>query len=181
MSRIGKKPIFLPQGVTVTQEGDVVTVRGPKGELSMELRPEVGLLIDLNQVRVLEKIKTKSSRAFWGTTRSVLDNFVAGVYKGFEKRLEIQGLGYRANLEENTLVLLLGYAHPVRLEAPTGVRFKVEKNIITVSGADKALVGNVAASLRALKKPEPYKGKGIRYEGEIVRKKAGKKAVAAAK
>lgn len=172
---------MIPIGVTVKHEHGILAVEGPKGVLSFKLRPEVEVMIEGNVLRVEEKMKTKKSSAIWGTTRAVIANLLQGVHQGFEKKLELQGLGYRAQVEGKILVLALGFSHPVKIEPPEGISFKVEKSMITVSGIDKVLVGNVAHHIRALKKPEPYKGKGIRYEGEVVRKKVGKKAVAATK
>lgn len=180
MSRIGKQPIKLPEGVTVTEADRRVTVAGPKGTLSLLLRPEVGLARDGRSVGVRPILPTKRTAAYWGLTRSLLNRMVEGVSRGFEKKLEIEGIGYRANLDGGTLILALGFSHPVRVDAPSGITFKVEKNVITVSGIDPVLVGDVAARIRRLRPPEPYKGKGIRYAGEVVRRKAGKKAVTSA-
>jgi len=181
MSRIGKKPIIIPQGVEVKRDGLRIHVRGPKGELFFTLRPEIDFVISGSEVNVSEAKVTKGSKALWGTTRTVINNLIQGVHSGFEKKLEIHGLGYRASVEAGKLILSLGYSHPVEVVPPEGVSFSVEKSIVTISGSDKVLVGNMAHYIRSLKKPEPYKGKGIRYLGEVVRKKAGKKAVAASK
>jgi len=180
MSRIGKKPILIPNGVTVVSDSGFVTVKGPKGELKKKIVP--GTLLEINDGVVLVKVSKddKRSSALWGLSRSLVANMVSGVVSGYEKKLEIEGVGFRASQEANGLTFLLGFSHPVKMDTPSGITFKVEKNIITVSGIDKELVGQVAAEIRSLKKPEPYKGKGIRYQGEIIRRKVGKKATATA-
>lgn len=178
MSRIGKKSITIPEGVEVKVEGDLVMVKGPKGELKNQIRPEIKVEIKDKEIGLKPVILHKGTSALWGTFRSLINNMVEGVTKGFAKILEIEGVGYRANLEGRDLVLSLGYSHPIKVKAPQGIEFKVEKNTITISGIDKQLVGQVAAEIREKRKPEPYKGKGIRYQGEVIRKKAGKKAVA---
>ena len=179
MSRIGKKPIELPPGVTATKNGRVLSVSGPKGMLSLNLMPEVDVAVegDILSVKLIKK--TKKSAAFWGLSRALISNMADGVSRGFEKKLEIEGIGYRAAMDGSNLQLSLGFSHPVRVEAPAGITLKTEKNIITISGIEKELVGNAAAGIRKLRPPEPYKGKGIRYVGEKIRRKAGKKAVAA--
>ncbi|MBI4134956.1 MAG: 50S ribosomal protein L6 [Candidatus Sungbacteria bacterium] len=176
MSRVGKQPITIPEGVSVDIRDGRVAVKGPKGEVVRIIRPEVRVEAKDGVVVVLPVAFTKKTPAFWGLTRALLAHTIEGVSRGFEKKLEIEGVGYRAQIEDKNLVLSLGFSHPVKLEPPEGIEFKVEKNIVTVSGFSKEAVGEVAAGLRALKKPEPYKGKGIRYQGEIVRRKAGKKA-----
>ena len=176
MSRIGKKPIEIPSGVVVTVDGQRVSVRGPKGEIHRQVRPEIKIEMADNRLILSSAIETKKTPAFWGLTRALLAHAVEGVSKGFEKRLEIDGIGYRAALEGKDLVFQLGFSHPVRFHAPAGIEFTVEKNVITVSGFNKEIVGETAARIRALKKPEPYKGKGIHYQGEVIRRKAGKKA-----
>ncbi len=191
MSRVGKKPIEIPQGVEVKIEGEKVTIKGPKGELSKELPPEIKIeLKDATpsitlppQARpsgkilvVSPRIETKRTKALWGLTRSLLANSIEGLTTGYEKKLEIEGLGYRALIEGEDLVLRVGFTHPVKIKAPEGIKFSVEKNVISVSGIDKELVGQIAAKIRKVKPPEPYKGKGIRYFGEVIRRKAGKKA-----
>ena len=180
MSRIGKKPILIPEGVEVKIEGDIVRVKSSRGELSQEIRPEIGIELKEKKIIVSPKIKSKQTNALWGLIRALLANMVKGVTEGFEKKLEIEGLGFRAQIEGENLVLLVGFSHPVKIETPKGIKFSVEKNIITVSGIDKALVGQIAAKIRKVKPPEPYKGKGIRYLGEIIKKKVGKKAVTTA-
>ena len=180
MSRIGKKPIQIPDGVTVAKEGNLVRVKGLKGELSWEFNPVVDIDISEKEILVRPAVQSKKTPAIWGTTRARIQNMVDGVTRGFEKKLELEGIGYRAALEGQNLQLSIGFSHPVRVEAPPGIKFAVEKNVITVSGIDKDLVGATAAEIRSMKKPEPYKGKGIRYQGEVVRRKQGKKATAAA-
>ncbi len=179
MSRIGKKPIKILEGVEVKINGRKIIVKGPKGELSREVLPEIKLEQKQGKIFVLKQAETKKSNAFWGLTRSLIANMVEGVARGYEKKLEVQGLGYKANLQGEDLVLHVGFSHPVKFPAVPGVKFSVEKNIITVSGFDKEKVGQTAAKIRKIRPPEPYKGKGIRYKGEVVRIKVGKKAVAA--
>ncbi len=179
MSKIGKKPISIPSGVEVKWEKPVVKVKGPKGELSLELRDEVDLEISDSEVRVKKVADTKLARSLWGTYRSLINNMIIGVSQGFEKKLELVGVGYRAEVKGNTLVLQLGYSHPIEYPIPEGIEIKAERTSITVRGIDKQKVGQVAAEIRAFRPPEPYKGKGIRYEGEQVRRKAGKAAVGA--
>lgn len=180
MSRIGKKPITVPQGVNIAFTEFEVSVKGAKGELKRMLPPYMGLKLEENILTVVPRRETKKTSALWGLTRSLVANMVAGVTAGFEKKLDFEGVGYRANVEGDMLVLQLGFSHPVRFKAPQGIKFSVEKNAITVSGIDKELVGDIAAQVRRLRPPEPYKGKGIRYRGEVIRRKAGKKAVASA-
>ncbi len=175
MSKIGKKPIEIPEGVTITVAEQAVKVKGLKGELSFKLPKEVELKLDGRQLLVLPVGKSKRTPALWGTARAILANMVTGVEKGFEKQLEIEGIGFKAQLEGNDLILNLGFSHPVIFKPPEGINISVLKNIITISGISLELVGQTAANIRALKKPEPYKGKGIRYAGEIIRRKAGKK------
>lgn len=177
MSRIGKQPIQIPEGVEVKIDDNLVVVKGPKGELTQELHPEIAIEIKDKEVLVKLAEKSKKSSAIWGTYRALIGNMIEGVTKGFEKRLIFEGVGYRASVSGNKLVLNLGFSHPIEIETPKGIEFKVEKNTITVSGVDKQLVGEVAANIRAKRKPEPYKGKGIRYEDEVIRRKAGKKVV----
>ena len=192
MSRIGKQPIKISPGTEIKIEGDTIKVKGSKGELSFDLPSEIkaemkedNILISPKNKETAQKEsagkKTNEASALWGLTRALIFNMVKGVTEGFEKKLEIQGVGYKAAMQGNKLVMQLGFSHPVELETPEGVELKVEKNIIIVSGIDKQKVGQTAAKIRDFKKPEPYKGKGIRYEGEKVRRKAGKKAVASEK
>lgn len=180
MSRIGKKPIPVPSGVTVTVTDNFIFVKGPKGELSMKIHPDIKAEFKDGFLMVSPLRVTKRSSALWGLFRSLLANTVEGVIKGFEKKLEFEGIGYKANVEGDSLVMQLGFSHPVRFKVPEGIKFFVEKNIIVISGVNKELVGNVAASIRKFKPLEPYKGKGIRYQGEIIRRKSGKKTVASA-
>lgn len=177
MSRIGRKPIPLPPGVTVKIEGSRVTVRGAKGELTRTFDPDIRIELEENALRVHRPTDTRRHRALHGLTRALLANMVAGVSQGFEKRLEIQGVGYRAETQsDGSLVMYLGFSHPVRVQPPEGIAFEVDPRtrVITVRGVDKELVGRVAAEIRAWRPPEPYRGKGIRYVGEVVRHKAGK-------
>lgn len=175
MSRVGKRPIKIPEGVTVEISQHQVTVKGKLGELTCDLRPEVKVAQKDNEIKVELKEKTKSSAAFWGLTRALINNMIKGVSEGFEKRLELVGVGYRAKQDSSGVSLTLGYSHPVLFERPEGVEIIVEDNKnIVVKGADKQLVGQTAANIRALRKPEPYKGKGIRYKDELVRTKPGK-------
>jgi len=183
MSRIGKMHIPIPTGVTVGVSGDAVRVKGPKGELVNKIPAGVLVTIEDNSVRIVLDTDTSAphAKALHGMVRAVVSNLVTGVSAGFSKTLEIVGTGYRAQMEDKKLVLHLGFAKPVEYIAPSGIQISVESPTrITVGGIDKVLVGQVAANIRGFKKPEPYKGKGIRYEGEYVRKKAGKAAVGAA-
>lgn len=179
MSRIGKKPINVPSGVTAKMVDSVLVVNGPKGEIKLEIPQEVGVETKENEILITPARLTKKSSALWGLFRSLVANMVQGVTDGFEKKLEFEGIGYRANIEGETLIMQLGFSHPVRFLVPEGVKVSVEKNVITISGIKKDLVGETTARIRGLKPPEPYKGKGIRYRGEIIRRKAGKKTVAA--
>ena len=179
MSRIGKKPIEIPADVEVKIEDQKIMVKGPKGELQREVRPEVGIEIKDKKISVVPQQETKKTKAFWGLFRTLISNMIEGVRQGYEKKLEMEGVGYRASLEGEDLVLQVGFSHPVRIKPEQGIKFSVEKNTITVSGIDKQLVGQVSAKIRAVRPPEPYKGKGIRYSGEQIRRKAGKKVVTA--
>lgn len=179
MSRIGKKPITIPAEVTIAIKGDIISVKGPKGELSRRLDPRIHVEMKDGIATVSVTGSDKAARSLWGTSRMHVSNLVDGVTKGFFKQLQIEGIGYRASVEGTTLVLLLGFTHPVKVEGGP-VSFKVEKNIVTVSGIDKEIVSKVAAQIKRVRPPEPYKGKGVRYVGEIVRKKIGKKAAAGA-
>ncbi|MBI3631074.1 MAG: 50S ribosomal protein L6 [Candidatus Sungbacteria bacterium] len=180
MSRIGEKPIMIPSGVTVNVSAGRIVVKGSKGELVRVCHPEIEIRMEDGRLVVVARRNNLKNSALWGLWRSLVANMVEGVASGFEKKLEIEGVGYRAALEGDTLVLQVGFSHPVRVSIPAEISLKVEKNVMTVSGADKQKVGEMAARIRALKKPEPYKGKGIRYQGETIRRKAGKKAVASA-
>ena len=176
MSRIGRMPITIPQGVTVDVQKNTVRVKGPKGELSRTFDPDMQIALEDNTIVVQRPTDHRRHRALHGLTRALLNNMVVGVSEGFVRRLEIQGVGYRAELQGNNLVLNVGYSHPVMIEPPDGISFQVEKGYrgISVSGFDKEMVGEMAARIRRVRPPEPYKGKGIRYEGEYVRRKAGK-------
>ncbi len=180
MSRLARKQIAIPQGVTVSQMDDTLTVKGPKGEERLPLLPFVRVAIAADGIKVEKEGNHTQSRANMGTMWSLTRNAIEGITSGFSKVLEIEGVGYRAAVEGSTLVVSLGYVHPVRFPIPPGIQIAVEKNVVTVSGTSKDLVGRVASQIRALKKPEPYKGKGIRYRGEVVRRKVGKKAATAA-
>ncbi len=176
MSRIGKLPIEIPQGVTVEITGNEVFVKGPKGNLSFKFEREIGVKKNENIVTVEVVGKSKRSPALWGLTRAMIANMVKGVTEGFEKKLELVGVGYRAKqVSPNEISMTLGFSHIVEFKSPESVEIKVVDNThMTISGIDKNLVGLTAANIRKIKKPEPYKGKGIRYEGEVVRRKPGK-------
>lgn len=175
MSRIGKRPITIPSKVTVTINGSHVAVKGPKGELSRVLPSAVTVEQEGDTILVKRHDESRLSRQLHGLSRTLVANMVDGVSQGFQKRLEIQGVGYRAQVQGRNLVLSLGYSHPVQIEPPEGIQLAVENNTnVIVSGFDKELVGNVAAQIRDKRPPEPYKGKGVRYAGEVVRRKAGK-------
>jgi large subunit ribosomal protein L6 len=175
MSRIGKMPVTLPSGVDVKVDGTQVTVKGSKGELSREFTDRVSFTMDDGVITVGREDDTRESRALHGLSRALLSNMVEGVSEGFSKVLEIQGVGYRASLKGSDIELLVGFSHPVNVKAPKGITFEVpEPTRIIVSGIDKEQVGQVAADIRKVRPPEPYKGKGIRYSGEYVRRKAGK-------
>lgn len=178
MSRVGKMPIPLPKGVDVAIDGNTVRIKGPKGELKREIPGDISLSVDNGAVSVHRPGDEPVQRGMHGLTRTLVANMVQGVSAGFEKVLQVTGVGYRAALQGSKLVLTVGYSHPVEIEPPAGVTIEVPAPTrIIVKGADKELVGAVAADIRAVRKPEPYKGKGIRYEGEYVRRKAGKAGV----
>jgi large subunit ribosomal protein L6 len=175
MSRIGKKIIAIPSGVEVNCQAELVSVKGPKGELSLTLPPGVMVKKDNQQIAVsVRNSRVKREHALWGTSRSLVANMIEGVTNGFSKKLEINGVGFKAQVKDDKLILNLGFSHPVEFPFPAGITIKSENNIITVEGIDKYLVGETAAEIRALKKPEPYKGKGIKYSDEVIRRKAGK-------
>lgn len=175
MSRIGKKPIEIPAGVTVTLNEQTVNVKGPKGELTNTFNPDMAIKIEDNIITVTRPSDAKEHRSIHGTTRSLIANMVEGVSKGFEKTLELVGVGYRAQKQGNKLVLNVGYSHPVEFDPDEGVEVEVPVNTkVIVKGYNKEKVGALASNIRAVRPPEPYKGKGIRYEGEIVRRKEGK-------
>jgi len=177
MSRIGKQPITVPAGVDVVVDGSRVAVNGPKGALEQRFNAEVRILKEDGEIRVERTAEDGFHRGLHGLTRTLIANMVEGVTNGFEKRLEIVGVGYRATLKGSDLELALGFSHPVVVRAPKGIEFEVPSPTrITIRGIDKQAVGEIAANIRKIRKPEPYKGKGIRYEGEYVRKKAGKAA-----
>ena len=180
MSRIGKRPVPLPKGVTATIDGRTVTVKGPKGEISRTVHAELSLALEEQSVAVKRPSDEPRHKALHGLTRTLVANMVEGVTKGFSKSLEIQGVGYKAEVKPFGVQLVVGYSHPVPYHAPKGIKISVDNNTqVKVEGVDKELVGQVAAELRSVRPPEPYKGKGIRYVGEQVRRKAGKTAQAA--
>ena len=180
MSRIGKKPIEIKPGVEIGISKGIIQVKGPKGSLSMKLVSEIDVLIEEKEIKVNPKdINDNKSKALWGLIRTLIANMIDGVTKGFEKKMEINGVGFKARVEGKDLILDVGFSHPVKITAPENISFLVEKNVITVSGIDKELVGQISASIRKIRPPEPYKGKGIKYSTEIIRKKLGKKAAGA--
>jgi large subunit ribosomal protein L6 len=175
MSRIGKKPVTVPQGVTLDLKGSEVAVKGPKGELRRQLHPEMQLALANGIFTVSRPSEEQKHKALHGLTRTLVQNMIDGVSKGFMKTLEIQGVGYKAEAKPYGVNLIVGFSHPVKYEAPKGIKISVENNTtVKIEGADKEKVGQVAAELRAVRPPEPYKGKGVRYRGEQVRRKAGK-------
>lgn len=180
MSRIGKKPVFLPSGVTATIDAGVVTVKGPKGELSLTLHPHATATLSAEdgkqQIDVTVNDPEREDRAVWGTMRALIAQKVLGVSEGYTKALELNGVGFKMNLQGTTLVFALGFSHEVKFPLPAGITAKIEANVLTITGADAEVVGKVAAEIRAMKKPEPYKGKGFRYTDEVIRRKAGKAA-----
>jgi len=175
MSKIGKKLIEIPKNINIVIEDKLIKVKGPKGELQFEVPRELKIIIENGRLSVVPVANSKKTPALWGTARAVIANMVLGADKGFEKKLEIEGVGFKAQIQDKDLVLNIGFSHPVVFKIPEGVNVSVLKNTITVNGASIELVGQTAANIRALKKPEPYKGKGIRYVGEVIKKKAGKK------
>jgi len=182
MSRIGRKPIAIPAGVTVTIDNKLVSVKGPKGELKESMVHGITLEVKDNEVIVTRKNDLPAMRAAHGLMRSLTANMITGVTAGFEKKLEMVGTGYRVAMKGTGITLSVGYSHPVEMPAPAGITFKVEgNNKISISGISKYEVGQIAAKIREVRPPEPYKGKGIRYEGEVVRRKAGKAAKTGAK
>lgn len=175
MSRIGKKPVVVPSGVTIELNDETLKVKGPKGELTLVIHPKV--LIEQKDSEIIVNVKRpedKSQRALWGLFRSLISNMVVGVTTGFTKVLEINGVGYKAAIADKKLVLNLGYSHPIEMEVPVGLEAKVEKNVITIVGINRQAVGQFAAQVRSQREPEPYKGKGIKYSDEVIRRKAGK-------
>jgi large subunit ribosomal protein L6 len=177
MSRIGNKPIPIPPGVKVQVEGDVVRAEGPKGKLMQPVPPGLNAKVDNGAVVIARRGDDRRLKALHGLTRSLVANMVTGVKDGFERKLEIVGIGYRAQMQGKAIQLALGFSHPVVFPLPDGISAEIDKQVgITLRGADKALLGETAAKLRALRKPDPYKGKGIKYVGEVIRRKVGKKA-----
>lgn len=183
MSKIGRKPIAIPEGVEVKIEGKTFSAKGPKGTLSLEINPEIKVEIKENELIVSKAGVSRNVSAFWGLMRALINNIIVGVKEGFEKRLELQGVGYRMSIQGKKINLALGFSHPVVVDIPEGIEAKIEDktNTLIISGIDRQKVGQFAANVRMLKKVEPYKGKGFRYSDEKVRRKVGKKAAAAAK
>ena len=176
MSRIGKRPVTIPSGVTATIEGSLLSVKGPKGTLTLPLRDEISYTVEGDAIVVKPANETKAARAFWGMQRTLVNNLVEGVTQGFTKVLEITGVGYRAQAQGKNLRLRLGYSHDVNFPVPEGIEVKTPDNTtVEISGIDKQKVGQVAAEIRRWRKPEPYKGKGIKYRGEYIFRKEGKK------
>ena len=176
MSRVGKKPVAIPTGVTASVEGQTVKVKGPKGALSVVLHADVEAKVEKGEVRVDPRAETKRARAMWGTYRSLIENVMEGVTKGFERRLEIAGVGYRAAVQGKNLQLQLGFAHDIAYPIPDGITIATPKPTeIVITGIDRQKVGQVAAEIRGFRKPEPYKGKGVKYAGEYIFRKEGKK------
>jgi large subunit ribosomal protein L6 len=177
MSKIGKKPVLMLEGVEAKLENQILEIKGPKGTLALELLPEARIEITEKEIIVSKNNDSKGAGAIWGLTRALINNMVIGVKDGFEKKLELQGVGYRMSLQGKKLVMALGFSHPVEVDVPEDITAKMEENnVLSISGIDKQKVGQFAAEIRSLKKVEPYKGKGFRYQGEKVRRKAGKKA-----
>ena len=176
MSRIGKKPVSIPSGVTASIESGVLSVKGPKGTLSLNMREEISYTLDDGGILVKPANDSKAARAFWGMQRTLVQNLITGVTDGFTKKLLITGVGYRANSQGKTLKLQLGYSHDVNIDVPEGIEIKTpDQTTVEISGIDKQKVGQIAAEIRRWRKPEPYKGKGIKYEGEYIFRKEGKK------
>ncbi|MBI4114550.1 MAG: 50S ribosomal protein L6 [Candidatus Niyogibacteria bacterium] len=181
MSRIGKQFIRIPEGVTAIAENGVIRIKGPRGEIARSYKDTIaGVIMSDGRAEVTLLKHSLEAKALWGTYASHIKNMIHGVTEGFSKKLEIEGIGYRAQLQGDALVLSLGYSHPIEVKPKKGIQFQVEKNTIIVSGIDKEKVGETASFIRSLRKPEPYKGKGIHYEGEVIRRKAGKKAATTA-
>jgi len=176
MSRIGKKPVSIPSGVTATIDGGVLNVKGPKGTLTLPLRSEISYTLEDGGISVQPANETKAARAFWGMQRTMVQNLITGVTEGFSKKLLITGVGYRANSQGKVLKLQLGYSHDVNFDIPEGIEIKTpDQTTVEITGIDKQKVGQVAAEIRRWRKPEPYKGKGIKYDGEFIFRKEGKK------
>lgn len=175
MSKIGKRPIIIPEGIEAKLEAGRFLVSGPKGKLKMTISPLVQVKLEDNKIAFsIDDINNREKRAMWGTTRALANNLIEGVLKGYEKKLEIVGVGYRATAEKKNLTLVLGYSHPIVLQIPDDIEVKIVKNTINVSGNSKQMVGEFAALIRSKRPPEPYKGKGIKYSDEVIRRKAGK-------
>jgi len=177
MSRIGKQEILIPAGIKVTQNGGVITVVGPKGTLTKNFRDDITITITDKNVALNVKRNDKFSKSLWGTYASHIKNMIAGVQNPYQKKLILEGVGFKSEVKGKELNFALGFSHPVIVKIPEGITATAEKNVITITGINKELVGSFTAMIRALKKPEPYKGKGMRYEGEVIRRKQGKKTV----
>lgn len=181
MSRIGKKPIIIPEGVAIEINGGEITAKGPKGELKKEFKPNIFIsLEDGNKIILKPKDDLIQTKKLWGTYRTLISNMIEGVERGYEKKLEIRGIGYKAEKQGDDLVLRLGFSHPITVKPKNGINFLIEKNVISVSGIDKEKVGAEVGRIRTLRKPDPYKGKGIAYFGEVIKLKPGKKVAAGA-
>lgn len=177
MSKIGKKLIVIPEGVEVKIEGNILVAKGPKGTLDMEINPQAKIDVANGEITVSKSRNTKEANAVWGLTRALINNLLVGISQGYEKKLELQGVGFRMSIVGKKIVMALGFSHPVEVELPDDLTVKIEENnILSIWGIDKQKVGQFAANVRSLKKVEPYKGKGFRYQGEKVRRKVGKKA-----
>ena len=180
MSRVGRKPVIIPDKVTVSVAGDAVSVKGPMGALTQQIRPEITVKVDGKNVVVERKNEERLSRALHGLTRALIQNMVIGVSQGYKKELDVVGVGYKADVAGKTLNMALGFSHPIVFPIPEGIKVLVEKNThITVTGFDKQLVGEVASQIRRFRKPEPYKGKGVKYSNEVIKRKVGKAAAGA--
>ena len=177
MSRIGKQEIIIPAGIKITQSGDILTVVGPKGSVSKVFRDDITITLSDKGVLLDIKRNDKFSKALWGTYASHIKNMIQGVTTPYQKKLVLEGVGFKSEVKGKELHLALGFSHPVIVKIPEGITMKAEKNLLSVEGIDKELVGSFTAGVRALKKPEPYKGKGMRYENEVIRRKQGKKTV----
>lgn len=176
MSRLGKLPINLPQGVSAQFKDGIISVKGPKGELSREIKSPATVTVNEQELVLSVDIKAKNASAYWGLYRALVKNMVIGVSEGFEKKLEINGVGYKVAVNAGKINLSLGYSHPIEFNLPQGVTASAEGNVITLSSIDNELLGNTAHKIRSFRKPEPYKGKGVKYVGEVIRRKAGKTA-----
>lgn len=180
MSRIGKRPILIPSGTEVSVANDEIVVKGKGGTLHRAMHPAVSITVTGSEISVAPSGNSRLARSLWGTYAAHVRNMIAGVNKPFSKKLLIEGIGYKAELSGTQLKLMLGFSHPVMVAIPEGITVAVDKGLVSISGSDKEMVGQFAASVRSLRKPEPYKGKGVRYEDEVIRRKEGKKAVASA-